>query len=95
MVAFLGYNPFAAQTGAYGTEAEREKDNGRSWGDRLLEFRKAGGLTQKQLARKPHVDPSTLARWERGERAPTAIFLIKVKTLLQSGLVAVDSFGEL
>ena len=31
------------------------------------------------------VDPSTLARWERGEREPTGAFLERVKRFLHEG----------
>jgi transcriptional regulator with XRE-family HTH domain len=31
-----------------------------------------------------HVDPSTLARWERGEREPTGTFAIRVLRFLEA-----------
>jgi transcriptional regulator with XRE-family HTH domain len=36
----------------------------------IVSHRKARGITQKDFARQLGVDPSTLARWERGERMP-------------------------
>ena len=56
---FLGCNPFPSA----GTLAER-----------LLNRRKASGITQKEFAREIGVDPGTLGRWERGERTPTGEF---------------------
>jgi len=38
--------------------------------ERLISRRKALGLTQEQLAGLLHVDPTTVARWERGETQP-------------------------
>jgi transcriptional regulator with XRE-family HTH domain len=55
VIRFLGCNPLP--TG--GTIAER-----------LVAHRKARGITQKEFARELGIDPSTLARWERGEREP-------------------------
>ncbi len=59
VVEFLGYNPLP--TGA--TIAEQ-----------LVAHRKARGLTQKIFARELGIDPSTLAKWERGEREPKGRF---------------------
>jgi transcriptional regulator with XRE-family HTH domain len=73
VVAFLGYDPFATKA--------VEEDN-RSWAERLLAYRKARGLTQKHLARKLEIDPSTLARWERGEREPKGRFRRMVAELI-------------
>jgi transcriptional regulator with XRE-family HTH domain len=44
----------------------------------------AGGLSQKQSAKRLVVDPGTLARWERGEREPTEAFLSRVKRSLRT-----------
>jgi DNA-binding XRE family transcriptional regulator len=41
-----------------------------SLADRLVRGRESLGLTQKESAKRIGVDPSTLARWERGEREP-------------------------
>jgi len=43
-----------------------------SLGQRIVAFRRLRGLTQKELARRLGADPSTLARWERGKRQPSA-----------------------
>jgi transcriptional regulator with XRE-family HTH domain len=47
----LGYNPLRPAT---------------NWAERLIRHRMTHGLTQKESARRIGVDPSTLARWERG-----------------------------
>lgn len=69
IVAFLGLSLF--QTGT--TIAER-----------LVNFRKARGNTQKALAAQIGVDQSTLAKWERGERLPTGEFLRRVEKVCGS-----------
>jgi len=63
VVEFLGFNPF---------------QNGDTMAHRLVNHRKALGVTQKEFARQLSVDPSTLARWERGEREPAGRFINRV-----------------
>lgn len=55
IVKFLGFNPLP---------------KGDALAQRLVHHRKARGITQSQFASQIGVDPSTLARWERGERLP-------------------------
>jgi site-specific DNA recombinase len=55
IIKFLGYNPLPPAT---------------NWADRLVRHRTSIGMTQGESARRIGVDPSTLARWERGEREP-------------------------
>ncbi len=55
VVKFLGFNPFPKCD---------------SVAQRLVNHRKALGMTQKAFAGQLGIDPSTLARWERGERKP-------------------------
>jgi transcriptional regulator with XRE-family HTH domain len=55
IIRFLGYNPLPICS----TIAER-----------LVAHRKSCGRSQKEFAREPGVDPSTLARWESGKREP-------------------------
>lgn len=43
--------------------------------ERLVRQRTTLGLTQKRAAAEIGVDPATLARWERGEREPTGVWL--------------------
>jgi transcriptional regulator with XRE-family HTH domain len=68
VVEFLGFNPF---------------QNGGTMAHRLVNHRKALGMTQKEFARRIGVDPSTLARWERGERMPIGRFAVRVNELTQ------------
>jgi site-specific DNA recombinase len=55
VIHFLGYNPLPAAT----TTAQQ-----------LVRRRTELGMSQKEAAQQMGVDPSTLARWERGEREP-------------------------
>jgi transcriptional regulator with XRE-family HTH domain len=65
IIEFLGRDPFKKET---------EK-----LGDRICEYRRVHGLTQKNLAEKLGVDQTTLAGWERGEHQPTKKLLDKIK----------------
>jgi transcriptional regulator with XRE-family HTH domain len=67
VVKFLGFDPFK---------------RGDTMAQRLVGRRKALGITQKDFARQIGVDPSTLARWERGEREPTGRFAASVESVL-------------
>jgi transcriptional regulator with XRE-family HTH domain len=68
VVEFLGFNPF---------------QNGDTLAHRLVNHRKALGMTQKEFAEQLGVDPSTLARWERGEREPAGRFVNMVSNVLK------------
>jgi transcriptional regulator with XRE-family HTH domain len=67
IIRFLGYNPVPP---------------GNGWGERLVQCRTALGLSQKQSAARLGVDPSTMARWERGERQPAGKFVEYVSRFL-------------
>jgi len=70
IIEFLGYDPLPpAETMA----------------ERLIRYRWLRGWTQSKMANSLGLDPSTLARWERGERKPTGAFLSRVKRVLQGG----------
>ena len=56
IIQFLGFNPFPAAA---------------SLPDRLKLCRKLLGLTQRAMAWRLGVDPTTLAKWERGRSRPT------------------------
>jgi DNA-binding XRE family transcriptional regulator len=43
------------------------------WADRLVQCRNIVGLSQSESAARIGVDPSALARWERGEREPKGV----------------------
>jgi transcriptional regulator with XRE-family HTH domain len=72
IIRFLGYNPLPETN----TLAEQ-----------LVRQRTSLGLSQKESAGRIGVDPSTLAKWERGERAPAGEFLEQVRRFLQEGAV--------
>ncbi|GAF89587.1 unnamed protein product [marine sediment metagenome] len=57
IVEFLGYVPCDSRSGTLGK--------------RIVASRRLLGLTQKELARRLGVDPSTLGRWERDEARPS------------------------
>ena len=61
IIKFLGRDPF-----------EKEKDN---LGDKIREYRRVHGLSQKKLAGLLGIDQTTLAGWERGEHWPSKRFI--------------------
>ncbi|MSU51334.1 MAG: helix-turn-helix domain-containing protein [Opitutus sp.] len=67
IIAFLGYDPLPLPT----TLAER-----------LVQHRRSRGWSQKRLAAELDVDPTTLARWERGEKTPWGPYVVRVKALV-------------
>ena len=67
IIDFLGYDPLPPAK----TVAEK-----------LVRQRTSLGLSQKESAQRLGVDPSTLARWERGEREPAGEFLVRVDHFL-------------
>ena len=64
IIEFSGYDPF-----------EKETEN---LGDRIREYRRVHGLSQKKLASLLGIDPSTISAWERGEHQPTKRLLDKL-----------------
>ena len=68
IIRFLGYNPLPAST---------------KWSDRLTNYRRALGISQKEAARRIGVDPSTLARWERAEREPAGNFAARALRVVE------------
>jgi len=68
VVEFLGFNPF---------------QNGDTMAHRLINHRKARGMTLKEFAGQIGVDSSTLARWERGARKPGGRFLKIAEEMLK------------
>jgi DNA-binding XRE family transcriptional regulator len=57
IIEFLGYDPFQKKT-----------DN---LGERIREYRRLHGLSQKRLAEQLGIDQTTVAAWERAEHKPT------------------------
>jgi transcriptional regulator with XRE-family HTH domain len=68
IIRFLGYDPQPAVN---------------TLGEQLVRQRTSLGLSQKEAAERIGVDPSTLAKWERGEREPAGGFLGRVKRFLE------------
>ena len=68
IIKFLGRDPF-----------EKEAEN---LGDRIREYRRVHGLTQKKFADQLGIDQTTLASWERGEHRPTKKLLDKINPIL-------------
>ncbi len=77
VIGFLGYNPLPKATDLAG---------------RLVRHRTSLGLTQKQAAQQIGVDPSTLARWERGEREPVSGFAASVARFLDGRSLETEQF---
>ena len=67
IIRFLGHLPFSVDG---------------SLADRLKTYRRIHGLAQKRLATLLGVDPSTLARWERGHSQPRQDLLERVEAVL-------------
>jgi len=67
IIVFLGYNPLP---------------QGMTYAERLVRHRTSLGLSQEASARRIGVDPSTLARWERGERVPKGAAAARTERLL-------------
>lgn len=49
---------------------------------RLMHYRVGRGISQLEMAHRLGIDPSTLARWERGEREPRGKYLATVEDML-------------
>jgi transcriptional regulator with XRE-family HTH domain len=64
IIEFLGRDPFEKKT--------------KNLGERIREYRRVRGLTQKMLAEQLVVDQTTLAGWERGKHRPTKRILDKL-----------------
>ena len=67
IIEFLGYNPLPEE---------------KTIGEQLMRHRTGLGMTQEAAARHIGVDPSTLARWERGEREPLDKFMERINRFL-------------
>ena len=67
IIEFLGYDPTPEAV---------------NLSERLVRYRRGRGWTQDRFARKLCVDPTTLARWERGERVPRGDYRAKLEAVL-------------
>jgi len=54
------------------------------FGKRIAFYRRTMGFTQKELAWKLSIDPSTLAKWEQGKRRLSKETVKKLKGLMDS-----------
>ena len=70
IIEFLGRDPFA-----------KEAEN---LGDRIREYRRVHGLTQKKLASLLGTDQTTLAGWERGKHKPSKKLIDKLSLFLST-----------
>ncbi|MHB0913724.1 MAG: helix-turn-helix domain-containing protein [Armatimonadota bacterium] len=57
IIEFLGYSPFGDVSDL-------------SIGEKIIIYRRSLGIIQEDLAKQWGVDPTTLARWEKGRTAP-------------------------
>ena len=74
IIKFLGYVPF--------------NTHAKTFGERIVNKRRLLGITQKEMANRLGVDPSTLARWERNESRPMKKYLEKLAAYFTR-----DAFG--
>jgi ribosome-binding protein aMBF1 (putative translation factor) len=70
IIAFLGYDPLPRPA---------------NLAERVVQYRRSRGWSQKRLAAELDVDPTTLARWERGEKTPIAEHGMRVERLISPG----------
>ena len=74
IIEFLRRDPF-----------EKETEN---LGERIREYRRVHGLSQKKLAEQLGVDPTTLADWERGRHQPSKRLLEKLTVFIISSTLS-------
>ena len=60
------------------TELEKKKDEMSDFQKNLILYRKMSGLTQKELAEKLQISPTTLAGYENAGKEPKVSTLIKL-----------------
>ena len=80
IIKFLGYIPDSLQTGTFG--------------EKIVTSRKLLGLTQKKLAHRLGIDPSTLGRWERDKSKPSRKLLKKLKCSFEERIFKTYSFSS-
>jgi transcriptional regulator with XRE-family HTH domain len=78
IIAFLGYDPCDRGSGTLG--------------ERIVACRQRMGLSQKKFARRLGVDPTTVARWERGEGRPSRKLWKRLAAFLDVG-PPIDDFA--
>jgi transcriptional regulator with XRE-family HTH domain len=65
---------------------EPRADFPRTFGTRLTELRGAKGWKQRELSRRAGIDPGRLSRMERGVARVTVAELIRLSSVLSTGL---------
>jgi len=68
IVKFLGHVPFESVP--------------KTLGERIVRYRRLYGMTQKGLAHRLGMDPSTLGRWEKNKGRPTKMHIERLITFL-------------
>ena len=68
IIQFLGYHPKIADS--------------HTLGESIVDLRRIHGWSQKQLARRLGVDPSTLARWEKDRSQPSTTSKARLDEML-------------
>ena len=66
LIDFLGYEPVLATAT-------------RTGGGAIVQFRRSRGISQRELARLLGIDPTTLARWEKGQSWPAGMLLSRIQ----------------
>jgi transcriptional regulator with XRE-family HTH domain len=61
-----------------------------SFGERIASIRRIQGLSQKRLAKMLEVDPSTVARWERGAVEPSTPLFVRLRKSFPQLLVTAE-----
>ena len=69
IIEFLGRDPFEKRT--------------ENLAGSLREYRRVHGLTQKNLAERLFVDPTTLAGWEKSEHRPCSKLILRLSSFLK------------
>ena len=72
IIKFLVYNPFDSEP--------------KTLGEKLLYCRRILGISQKKLAKTLCVDPTTLARWEKGQSKPSERSLGAINRFFKSSV---------
>jgi transcriptional regulator with XRE-family HTH domain len=71
IIAFLGYDPCDRTFGTLG--------------ERIIACRQKMGLSQRKFAQQLDVDPTTVARWERGKGRPSRKLWKRLAAFLDVG----------